>query len=145
MHQIYRYRKKVNLLLYVSLILSVFYMMTCPLIAILNLEDLEYVYSLYPLIQAAAFGMYVTDELIVRCNKREEPTEEEYRIDYMDNIFSGIYVAVIVVLVVIAYCTRSVILLSFVLYPLGLKMLLIDTWIDSHVRYKMLFEEIKGR
>ncbi|QAT42113.1 hypothetical protein [Aminipila luticellarii] len=121
---------------YLSLYLSLFYLMSCPLMAILNVKDLDNLYALYPLVQAFAYILYLLKDINEEYeNNGEESEEEEERIR-LDNLFNGFYILFSTALLAVSYMTKSTIVLSFVLYPLGLKIAFIDSLILHHAHYK---------
>ena len=121
---------------YLSLYLSLFYLMSCPLMAILNVKDMDNLYALYPLVQAFAYILYLMKDINEEYENNREENEEEMERERLDTLFNCFYVVFSTALLAVSYMTKSTIILSFVLYPLGLKIAFIDSLILHHVHYK---------
>ncbi|QHI71844.1 hypothetical protein [Aminipila terrae] len=126
-----------SILAYLSLYLSLFYLMSCPLIAILNVKNLDNLYALYPMVQAFAYVLYLLKDFDKYYRENQEESEEEIRSIKLDNILNIFNVIFSALLLTIAYMTRNIVILSFVLYPLGLKIAIVDNLIMKGTHCKI--------
>jgi len=115
-----------NSMAYYSLFLSLFYLMSCPLIAIVDVKDFDNLYVFFPVLQAVAYIFYLLKDFKDYSNSsQEEDTEQvqDKKLMYCFHIFNVLYIAFLMVL---SFLTMNTIVLSFVLYPLGLKVAVAD-------------------
>lgn len=110
--------------------------MSCPLIAIVNVKNFENLYVFYPMLQVVAYILYLLKNYkYVYKQLKEESFEklQDKKLEYYFNTFNIIY---IVFLLVLSYLTMNIIILSFVLYPLGLKVSVINALFIKDTNYR---------
>ncbi|MHC1724034.1 MAG: hypothetical protein AB9836_12620 [Aminipila sp.] len=111
---------------YFSLFLSLFYLFSCPLIAIINVADFDNLYVFYPVMQMVAYILYLLKDFKSDFIQNPEQLDVESHDNKFDHCFNVFNVVYIIFLFVLFNQTMSVIVLSFALYPLGVKVAVID-------------------
>lgn len=113
-------------MVYFSLFLSLFYLMSCPLIAIANIKNFENLYVFYPILQVVAYLLFLYMKFKYDYKQSQEGCFDKLQDRTLENYFNIFNVVYFVFLVGLSYLTMNVIILSFVLYPLGLKVAIIN-------------------
>lgn len=112
---------------YFSLFLSLFYLMSCPIIAIVDIKEFDNLYGFYPILQALGYILYLINNFKYNyCSKENENNIEDFQNRKLNLYFIVFNLMYIMFLLSLSYITRNIIILSFVLYPLGLKVVVID-------------------
>nr|WP_315023126.1 hypothetical protein [uncultured Aminipila sp.] len=94
--------------------------------AIINVKNFDNLYVFYPVMQTVAYILYLLRDIKHDYTQNQNDSDvksEDNRLDKYFNIFNVAYIAFLFVLY---NATMNVIVLSFALYPLGLKVTVID-------------------
>lgn len=100
--------------------------MSCPLIAIANIKNFENLYVFYPILQVVAYLLFLYMKFKYDYKQSQEGCFDKLQDRTLENYFNIFNVVYFVFLVGLSYLTMNVIILSFVLYPLGLKVAIIN-------------------
>lgn len=125
---------------YFSLFLSLFYLMSCPLLAIVNIVEFDDIYVFYPILQGLAYTLYLLKDFTYDCMGNQVENTINIQDRKLDNYFNIFNVLYILFLLGLSYITMNTIILSFVLYPLGLKVSVIDALYIKETNCKKLTE-----
>lgn len=130
--------KEVGFLVYFSLFLSLFYLMSCPLIAIADVKNFENLYVFFPMLQVVAYLLYLYKKFKYDYKQSHEGNFNKLQDRTLENYFNIFNVLYFVFLIGLSYLTMNVIILSFVLYPLGLKVSVINALFINDRTYRGL-------
>lgn len=118
-------------MVYLSLFFSLFYLMSCPILAIANINGLDDLYGLYPMIEAVSYIFYLINNL--RCDSNsmvdqddKRTNNEQLKNEKLNRCFNVFNILYVIFLLTISYTTKNVVILCFALYPLGLKVVFVD-------------------
>ncbi|WP_312647939.1 hypothetical protein [Aminipila sp.] len=94
--------------------------------AIINVKNFDNLYVFYPVMQTVAYILYLLRDIKHDYTQNENDNNVQLQDSKFDKFFCIFNVAYIIFLFVLFNATMNVIVLSFALYPLGLKVTIID-------------------
>lgn len=110
--------------------------MSCPLIAIADVKNFENLYVFFPMLQVVAYLLYLYKKFKYDYKQSHEGNFNKLQDRTLENYFNIFNVLYFAFLIGLSYLTMNVIILSFVLYPLGLKVSVINALFINDRNYR---------